>query len=252
MGSLLPCGPVLVFLPLMRGPIYRLRRNPHTMLQEHVTSVMRLAQIAFRDLLQANRDRYTYDAFVQSINDLGLHHQFLARGVTTVEGALALAEAYILASHMHRNRMASRQVDAEPSAAPSVPNAETPAVANVTPMTLASKVDHMTDMLPKLVAALVPPNLVDNTHEPSGPRAQSPGTGQPFCWGCGRPGHFQKSCPQLQPGLNYHGLQTLPPPPVNFQGRTKWRLPRWAPVSNLTERPPTRQVGSSRHSPPVF
>jgi len=69
---------------------------------------MRLAQIAFRDLPQANRERYTYDAFVQSIHDLGLYHQFLAKGVTTVEGALAVGEAYILASHMHRNRVASR------------------------------------------------------------------------------------------------------------------------------------------------
>ena len=41
-------------------------------------------------------------------------------------------------------------------------------------------------------------------------------------------------------------------PPVNSQGRTKWRPPRWAPLSNLMERSPTRQVGSSSHSPPVF
>jgi len=153
-----------------------------------------------------------YIAFVQFINDLGLHHQFLGRGVTTVEGALAVGEAHILASHMHRNHVALRQVDTEPSAAPAAPNAETPAVANVTQMTLASKVDHITDMLTKLVAALVPPNLVDNTREPSGPQAQSPGTGQPFFWECRRPGHFQKSYPQLQPELNYHGPQTLPPP----------------------------------------
>jgi len=68
-------------------------------------------------------------------------------------------------------------VDAGPFAAPSVPNAENPAVANVTQMTLASKVDQVTDMLAQLVAALVPPNLVDNTRELNGPRAQSPGTG---------------------------------------------------------------------------
>jgi len=119
-----------------RASLQRLRCDLHTTLQEHATTVMRLAQITFRDLPQANRERYTYDAFVQSINDLGLHHQFLARGVTTVEGALAVGEAYILASHMHRNRMASRQVDAEPSADLSVLNAETPAVANVTQMTV--------------------------------------------------------------------------------------------------------------------
>jgi len=39
---------------------------------------------------------------------------------------------------------------------------------------------------------------------------------------------------------------------VNSQGRTKWRPPRWAPLSHLTERPPTRRVGSSHHSPPGF
>jgi len=158
---------------------------------------MKLAQIAFRDLPQVHRERYTFDASVQSINNLGLHHQLQTKGVTTAEGALAVGEAYILANHMHRNRVASRQVDAGPSATPSVPNTENPAVANVTKMTLASKVDHLTDMLAQLVAASLPPNPVDNTRELDGPRAQSPGTGQPFCWRCRRLGHFQKSCPQF-------------------------------------------------------
>jgi len=178
--------------------------------------VMKLEQIAFCDLPQVHRERYTFDTFVQSINDLGLHHQFLAKGVTTVGGALAVEEAYILADHMHRNRVAARQVDAGPSAAPSIPNAENPAVANVTQKMLASKFDQVTDVLAQLVAALVPPNLVDNPRELSGPRAQSPGMGQPFCWRCGRPGHFQESCPQLQQELNYHGPQ-MPLPPVSRQ-----------------------------------
>jgi len=51
------------------------------------------------------------DAFVQSVNNLGLHHQFLGRGVTTVEGALAEGEAYLLVNQMHRNRGVSRQVE---------------------------------------------------------------------------------------------------------------------------------------------
>jgi len=139
-----------------RARLQRRRRDPHTTLQEQATSVMKLAQIAFRDLSQVNRERYTYDAFMQSINDLGLHHQFLAKGVTTVEGVPPVGETYILVSHMHRNRVVSRQVDAGPSAAPAVPNAETPVVANVTQMTLASKVNDLTDILAKLVAALVP------------------------------------------------------------------------------------------------
>jgi len=134
-----------------RARLQKLRRDPHTPLQEHATTVMRLAQIAFCNLPQANHERYTYNAFVQSINDLGLHHQFLVRRVTTVESALAEGKAYPLASHMHQNRVASRQVDMEPSAAPAAPNAGTPAVANVTQMTVALKVAQMTDMLAKLL-----------------------------------------------------------------------------------------------------
>jgi len=61
-----------------RARLQILWRDPHTPLQEHATTVMRPAQIAFRDLPRANRERYTYDAFVQSINDWGLHRQFLA------------------------------------------------------------------------------------------------------------------------------------------------------------------------------
>jgi len=193
-----------------RARLQRLRRDPHTTLQEHATTVMKLAQIAFRDLPQVHRERYT---FVQSINDLGLHQQLQAKGVTTVEGALAVGEAYILVNHMHWNRVVSRQVDAGPFAAPSVPNTENPVVANVTQMTLASKADQVTDMLAQLVAALLPPNLVDNTRELNGPRAQSPGTGQTFYWRCRKLGHFQKSCPQFQLGLNYDGPQ-MPPPPA--------------------------------------
>jgi len=59
---------------------------------------MKLAEIAYSDLPQANREQYTFDVFVQSANDLGLLHQFLARRVTTVGGALAEREAYLLAT----------------------------------------------------------------------------------------------------------------------------------------------------------
>jgi len=193
-----------------RARLQRLRRDPHTLLQEHATTVMRLAQIAFRDLPQVNRERYTYDAFVQSINDLGLHHQLLARGVTTVEDALAEGEAYLLANHLLRNRVTFRQVDMEPSAAPTASNAENPAVAKV--MTVASKVAQMTDMLSELVSALAPPSQRDTARELDGPPVQSPGRRHPLCWKCGRQGHFQKHCPQLHTGLNYEGPRTLPHP----------------------------------------
>jgi len=148
-------------------------------LQEHVATVMKLAQIAYSDLPQANRERYTYDAFVQSVNDLGLHHQFLAKGVTTIESTLAEGEAYLLANHMHKNGGASRQVDMEPSAAIADPDAGPPTPANVGQLMAASKVAQLTDMLAKLVSILTPKVQVDTARKPLGPPAPSPGTDTP-------------------------------------------------------------------------
>jgi len=109
-----------------RARLQRLRRDPHTPLQEHAATVIKLVQIAYSDLPQANRERYTFDAFVQSVNDLGLHHQFLAKEFTTVESALAEGEACLLANQMHKNRGISRQVEVEPSAAQIDPEAGPP------------------------------------------------------------------------------------------------------------------------------
>jgi len=97
--------------------LQRLQHDPHTPLKEHTTTVMKLVQIAYSDLAQADREQYTFHAFIQSINDLGLHHQFLTTGVTTVEGTLAEEEVYRLANQMHKNRRISRQVEVEPSSA---------------------------------------------------------------------------------------------------------------------------------------
>jgi len=106
--------------------LQRLRRDPRILLQEHATAVIKLAQSAYSNLPQANREWYTFEAFVQFINDLGLQHQFLARGVTTVKDALAAGEAYLLANQMHRNRGASQQVEVEPLAAQDDTNAGPP------------------------------------------------------------------------------------------------------------------------------
>jgi len=159
----------------MRGPTSKDSDVIHTHHFEHAATVMRLAQIAFHDLPQANRERYTYDAFVQSINDWGLHRQFLARRVTTVEEALPVGEAYLLASTMHQNRVASRHVDTEPSAAPAASSADDPVVANIDQETVASKVAETTSLLTKLVSMLAPLCQVDNTREFNGPRVPSPG-----------------------------------------------------------------------------
>jgi len=70
-----------------RTRLQRLCRSPRTSLQEHAATVKRLAQIAYSDLPVQHQERYTYDAFVQSLNNLGLHHQLQANRVTTVENA---------------------------------------------------------------------------------------------------------------------------------------------------------------------
>jgi len=157
-----------------RARLQRLRRDPRTLLQEHAATVMKLAQIAYSDLPQANCERYTFDAFVQSVNDLGLHHQFLARGVTMVEDALAEGEACLLATQMHRNRGISRQVEVEPSAAQNDTEAGLPTTATVGQLTATSKVAQLTDMMAKLLAALTQKTPKDTAYEPSQPLARLP------------------------------------------------------------------------------
>jgi len=73
-------------------------QDPRTSLQEHAATVKRLAQIAHSDLSPVNRERYTFNAFVQSVNDLGPHYQFLARGNVTVKDELREGEAYLLST----------------------------------------------------------------------------------------------------------------------------------------------------------
>jgi len=187
-----------------RARIQRLQRDPHTPLQEHAAMVMKLAQIAYSDLPQANRERYTYDAFVQFINDLGLHHQFLARGVTTVEGALAEGEAYLLPNHMYKNCGISRQVDGEPSAAQTDPNAGLPTPASVGQLTAASKVAQLTDMLAKLVSVLTPKDPV-NTARTTTRHNKQPLLRMRKTW------TLPEILPLVLQGLNYRGLQMFPP-----------------------------------------
>jgi len=135
---------------------------------------MNLAQIAYSDLPQPNRERYTFDAFMQSINDLGLHHHFLARGVTTVEGALREGDAYLLANQMNRNHEVSRQVEAELATTHDDTGAATSTTAAARQLATASKVAQLTDMLAKLVAAFTPTPMEDNARRRLRPLARPP------------------------------------------------------------------------------
>jgi len=166
--------------------------------------VKRLAQIAYSDLPEAHRKHYTYDAFVQSLNDLGLHHQLQARGVTTIEDALHEGEAYILAKQFHRAQASSPQITMGPGHPVQV------AVATTT-FSLEAEADHMIAMLEQLVVVLARANPTEPTQGPLRPRAEDPRSAA-LCWRCGTRGHLCSSCPQSGRQLNYHGLRTPPNP----------------------------------------
>jgi len=77
-----------------RAQLQGFRRNPKTNLREHATVVERLAQVAYGDMPAESRRSLALDAFLQSINNLGLKQHLLVAEVETLERALRLGNAY--------------------------------------------------------------------------------------------------------------------------------------------------------------
>jgi len=48
------------------------------------------------------QEQYTYEDFVQSLNDSGLHLHLLAKGATTIEDSVRWGVAYLLAIQLHQ------------------------------------------------------------------------------------------------------------------------------------------------------
>jgi len=142
------------------------RRSP---IQNHATKVKKLAQIAYSDFPEAHRERYTYDAFVQSLNDLGLHHQLQAKGLTTIEDALRKGEAYFLAKQLHRAHVSSQQITVEFE-----PDTLARVAAATTHSPLEAEVDRMAAMLEKLVAILACTTPTELTQGPVRPWVETP------------------------------------------------------------------------------
>jgi len=167
-----------------RTRLQGLRRNPRTPLQEHAVMVKRLAQIAYSDLPPVHQERYTYDAFVQSLNYLGLHHQFLARGVTTLKNALHEGEAYLLANQPHKGHMSSQQIIANPSEDYSEQLLPTHIAATTASSPMDVVVVCMTEMVEKLVAVLARSSTAGPVQR--SPRSRTKPPRQPaMCWECG-------------------------------------------------------------------
>jgi len=73
------------------------RRNPKTTLRDHATVVEQLAQVAYGDLPADSRQNLALDAYLQSINNLGLKQHLLVAEVETMDRALRLGNAYFQA-----------------------------------------------------------------------------------------------------------------------------------------------------------
>jgi len=135
--------------------------------------VKRLAQIAYSDLPETHQKHYAFDAFVQSLNDLGLHHQLQARGVTTIEDTLQEGEAYLLAEQFHQAQGSSQQITTGPDHPVQV------TVATTT-VSLEAAVDRLMTMLEQLVAILARANPTEPTRGPLRPRVEVPRPQLPY------------------------------------------------------------------------
>jgi len=171
----------------------------------------RLAQIAYCDLPETNREHYTYDAFVQSLNDLGLHHQLHAREVNKIEDALHEGKVYLLAKQFHRAQVSSQQITTGPDHPVQV-------AAATTTFSLEAEVDRLITMVEQLVAALARANFTALTQAPLGPRVEVPRSAT-LCWGCGTRGYLLSSCIQPRKRLNFHGSRK-PLHPAGWKKKT--------------------------------
>jgi len=80
-----------------RMQLQGLRRNPKTTLRDQATVVERLAQVAYSNLPANGQQSLALDAFLQSINNLGLKQHLLVAEVERMEKVLRLGNAYFQA-----------------------------------------------------------------------------------------------------------------------------------------------------------
>jgi len=126
-----------------------LKRNPKTTLREHATVVERLAQVAYGDLPANGRQSLTLDAFLQSINNLGLKQHLLVAEVVTMERALRLGNAYFQVDSTCRPGTTMQQVGADGNVSTSTSPAKT--AAHVT----TAAADEPTSLTTSLVCELL-------------------------------------------------------------------------------------------------
>jgi len=154
------------------------------------------------------------------VNDLGLHHQYLARRVATVEDALHEGEAYLLATQLHRSRVNSHQVTVDPSEDHCESQLPAHVAAAAADSLLPSEVTHMTEMVEKLVAALVQSAAVGPAQRP-----QRSGAGAATTTGCHLLGMWQLWAPPQGVPLDAEGVEVSRPAGVSSNRGLGTKLP---------------------------
>ena len=175
-----------------RVQLQSLRRNPKTNLREHATVVERLAQVAYGDLPADSRQSLALDAFLQSINNLGLKQHLLVAEVETMERALRLGNAYFQADSTCRPGATVQQVGADDD----VSTSPAKIAVHVAKATADEPTDLTTSLVRELLAEIRQLRQQSTVERPRGLPTDVDERRRPrVCWGCGSGGHFIRSCP---------------------------------------------------------
>jgi len=168
-----------------------LRRNPKTNLREHATVVERLAQVAYGDLPADSQQSLALDAFLQSINNLGLKQHLLVAEVETMERALRLGNAYFQADSTCRPGTTIQQIGADDD----VSTSPAKTAVHVATATAEEPINLTTSLVRELLAEIRQLRQQSTVERPRGSPTDVDERRRPVCWGCGSGGHFIRRCP---------------------------------------------------------
>jgi len=153
--------------------------------------------------------------FTHSINHPSLHHQFQAKGVTSIEAALTEGEAYLQAQRLYETRQQVTRLQGQAS-------------MTTINTSLDSATDRLITMMTWAMAAL------SSVKTPTTPLEASRRTN--YSWKYGRQEHQCSSCPQTPPRPDSRKPQRPPRPRKLGEERVQGGLRRpsvWTPRHTL-------------------
>jgi len=124
-----------------------------------------------------SRQSLALDAFLQSINNLGLKQHLLVAEVETMERALRLGNAYF-------------QADSK-----CWPGTPAKTAVHVTTAAAEEPVNLTTSLVRELLAKFRQLRQQSTVERPRGSRMDVDDRRRHVCWGCGSGGHFIRRCP---------------------------------------------------------